>query len=277
MEPATAEHALRHNQLAEKTIELARAHELLQQAYRQIDQCLDLARRVQVGLLPQSLPEVPRTRIAVRHAPREQIGGDFYDVFRLDERHVGFYVADAMGHGVPACLLTTLIKNSLRTKDVVGQQYRLLPPGEVLQRLNHALVELALAETPFLTMGYALFNHADGTLCFARAGYPFPLLVPRRGEPRLLKVEGSLLGVFDTEFPTAAHTLRSGDKVLFFSDGMDAARFEKDAEGVESLLACASRHRALPIGEFVERLAQDLFQQDGRADDVTLLGLEMTG
>jgi serine phosphatase RsbU (regulator of sigma subunit) len=122
---------------------------------------------------------------------------------------------------------------------------------------------------------YALFNHEDGTLRFARAGHPFPVVVPRRGEPFSLKVEGSLLGVFNTEFTTATHMLRPGDKVLVFSDGIDAARYEKETEGVESLLACASMHRTLPIGEFAERLARDLFQQDGRTDDVTLLGLEM--
>jgi sigma-B regulation protein RsbU (phosphoserine phosphatase) len=180
-----------------------------------------------------------------------------------------------MGHGVPACLLTALIKNAIRAKEVVGQHYRLIPPGDVLHQLNHSLVELALAENPFITMAYALFNHRDGTLWFARAGHPCPLFVPRGTKPCFWQVEGSLLGVFDTAFPTATHSLRPGDKVLFFSNGMDAARYEKETEGVESLLACASLHRTLPIGEFVERLAHDLFQQDGRTDDVTLLGLEM--
>jgi len=249
----------------------------LQHAYQQIDRELDLARRIQLSFLPQALPEVPRAHFAVHYSLCGQVGGDFYDAFRLDEKHVGFYVADAMGHGVPASLLTIFVKKGVRTKEVFGQQYRLVPPGEVLQRLNHDLVEQALAENPFITMAYALFNHQEGTLTFARAGHPYPLYVPRRGEPQLCEVEGSLLGVFDTEFPSATQAMRPGDKVLLYSDGMDAARFDKASPGVQSLLACASRHRALPIGEFIERLARDLFSQEGRADDLTMLGLEVSG
>jgi len=275
MDPATIERTAYHGRQVEATSEVTRATELLQQAYRQINQHLDFARRVNAGIPPRRLPEIPHIRFAVHHSPREQIGGDFYDVFRLDERNVGFYLSDALGHGVPACLLTNFVRNAIATKDIDGQHYRLIPPGEVLGRLNRALLQLGLAESPFLTMAYAQFNHVDRSLSFVRAGFPFPLLVPRRSEPRLLTVEGSLLGVFDTEFPTAAQSLRMGDKVVFYSDGVNAAKFEQEAEGVASLLACASHHQALPIKELLERLAQDLFQQVGRADDVTFLGLEL--
>jgi phosphoserine phosphatase RsbU/P len=276
MEPTTGESVLARGRLADKSAELSRANELLQQAYRQIDQYLDLARRVQAGNLPQTLPEAPRTRFAVHHAPRGQVGGDFYDVFRLDEHHVGFYLGDAMGHGLSAYLLTALVRHGLRTKEITDRRYRLVPPGEVLNRLNQLLVEQAFSENLFITLTYGLFNHRDGSLCFARAGQPFPLLIPRRGEACYWQVEGSLIGVFDTAFPSATHALRSGDKILFYSDGMNTARFEKEAEGMESLSACAAQHRTLPISDFVERLAHDLFKQDGQADDVTLLGLEMT-
>jgi sigma-B regulation protein RsbU (phosphoserine phosphatase) len=264
-----------HDRLADKTAEVHRVNKRLQQAYQQIDQELALVRRIQLSSLPQALPETPRVCFAVHYAPRAQVGGDFYDAFRLDEHHVGFYVADAMGHGVPAGLLTVFVKENVRSKEVFGRQYRLVPPDEGLQRLNRALVEQELSENPFLTMVYALLNHQDGTLQFARAGHPFPLLVPRRGDLRFLRVEGSLLGVFDTQFPSAVHPLRAGDKVVLFSDGMNAAQFGDQSRGNESLLACATQHRDLPIGEFIERLARDLFSKNGRTDDLTLLGVEM--
>jgi sigma-B regulation protein RsbU (phosphoserine phosphatase) len=266
-----------HDRLTEKSAEAHRINKRLQQIYQQIDLELDLAQRIQRGSLPRDLPDVPGVRFAVHNVPRGPIGGDFYDVFRLDERHVGFYVADAMSHGVPAGLLSILVRNGVHAKEVQGRQYRLLAPGEVLQRLNRELVEQQLSENPFITIAYALLNYEEGTLQFARAGHPYPLLVPRRGDPRFLQVEGSLLGVFDTQFPTAVHPLRSGDKLLLFSDGMDAAQFDDQLAGNRSLLACAARHRELPIQEFIERLGRDLFSQGGRTDDLTLLGVEMCG
>ncbi len=264
-----------HDRLAEKTAEVHRVNRRLQQAYQQIDQELELARRLQVSFLPQRMPEVLPARFAVHYLLCGQVGGDFYDVFRLDENHVGFYVADAMGHGVPASLLTIFVKKGVKTKEVFGQQYRLIPPNEVLQRLNRDLIDQALSDQPFITMVYALFNHRDGTLRFSRAGHPYPLHIPREGEPRLWQTEGLLLGVFEAEFSDDTHRLAPGDKVLLYSDGVDSAVFEDHKPGIDSLLACATRHRALTIQDFVQALATTLFAAGRPPDDLTLLGLEM--
>ena len=169
-----------HDRLNEKTTEVNRINKRLQQAYKQIDQELELAQRIQTSFLPQTLPEPPGSRFAVHYQLCGRVGGDFYDVFRLDENHVGFYVADAMGHGVPASLLTIFVKKGVRPKEVFGKEYRLVPPGEVLGRLNKELIDQQLSDTPFITMAYGLFNHREGVLQFARAGHPYPLLVRAR-------------------------------------------------------------------------------------------------
>jgi sigma-B regulation protein RsbU (phosphoserine phosphatase) len=266
----------RHERLAEKTAEVHRVNQRLQSTYEQIELEMELAHRIQRSFLPQSLPEPPRTRFAVHYRPAGRVGGDFYDVFRLDERHVGFYVADAMGHGVPAGLLTIFIKKGIRTKDIRGREYRLLPPGEVLGRLNRDLLNQALSENPFITMAYVLLDHQDGTLHFARAGHPYPLYVPHDGEPELWQVEGSLLGIFDTTFPMQTHRVRAGDKILLYTDGMDNAVFEGQPPGARSVVACAARHRELPVDRFVDRMAHELFRRSAPADDLTLLGVEIT-
>ena len=264
-----------HDRLAEKTAEVHRVNRRLQQAYQQIDQELELARRLQVSFLPQRMPEVLPARFAVHYLLCGQVGGDFYDVFRLDENHVGFYVADAMGHGVPASLLTIFVKKGVKAKEVFGKEYRLIPPNEVLQKLNRDLIDQALSDQPFITMVYALFNHRDGTLRFSRAGHPYPLHIPREGEPRLWQSEGLLLGVFEAEFSDDTHHLATGDKVLLYSDGVDSASFEDHKPGKDSLLACATRHRDLSIQDFVQALASNLFGGAPPPDDLTLLGLEM--
>src|SRR5437763_1595027 len=154
-----------------------------------------------------------------------------------------------MGHGVPASLLTIFVKKGVKPKEVSGQQYRLVPPDEVLARLNRDLIDQDLSDRPFITMVYALFNHDDGTLRFARAGHPYPLFIPREGPLELWRQEGLLLGVVEGRFPCQEKRLRPGDKVLLYSDGVAGASFEGSPTGAESLLACAERHRALPVQE----------------------------
>lgn len=264
-----------HDRLAGKTAEMHRINKRLQQLHQQIDHELQLAQRIQSSFLPQTLPAVPRTRFAVHYLLRDRVGGDFYDVFRLDEQHVGLYVADAMGHGVPASLLTIFVKKGVKAKEVFGREYRLVPPEEVLQRLNRDLIEQQLSEHPFITMVYALYNHQDGTLRFARAGHPYPLHVPDQGEPIFWRQDGLLLGVVDAVFPARSYTLKPGDKLLLYSDGIDTGCFQDHPPGAASLLACAAEHRRLPIQEFIDRLARDLFGATEQPDDLTLLGLEV--
>lgn len=264
-----------HDRLAEKTIEVNQINKRLQQAYQQIDQELELARHIQQSFLPQKLPELAQAEFAVRYMPCGRVGGDFYDVFRLDESHIGFYVADAMGHGVPASLLTIYLKNGVKAKEINGKHYRLIPPNEVLNRLNHDLIEQSLSENPFITMVYGLFDCREKELQFARAGHPYPLHIPAEGELEFCKTEGSVLGVFDTEFPLQSLRLHVGDKVLFYTDGSDQACVEGSREGAASLAACAGHHRHLPLQEFMERLSWDLFRQTEQKDDFTLLALEV--
>jgi sigma-B regulation protein RsbU (phosphoserine phosphatase) len=263
-----------HDRLTEKTAEFNRINKRLQQAYQQIDHELELAQRIQSSFLPQTLPQVPGVRFAVHYLLCGRVGGDFYDIFRLDESHVGFYVADAMGHGVPASLLTIFVKKGVRAKEVFGSQYRLVPPDEVLYRLNRDLIEQELSERPFITMVYGLFNHRDGTLQFARAGHPYPVYVPQEGEPSEWHQEGLLLGVADAKFPTVTHRLAKGDKLLVYTDGVDTARYGDHPPGRPSLMACAAACRDLPVQEFVTRLARELFGADSQPDDLTLFALE---
>jgi sigma-B regulation protein RsbU (phosphoserine phosphatase) len=264
-----------HDRLTEKTAEAQLVNKRLQQAYQQINDELDLARRIQRSFLPQTLPDMPPVRFAVCYRPCGRVGGDFYDVFRLDEHHLGFYVADAMGHGVPASLLTIFVKKGVRAKEIFGQQYRLLPPDEVLQRLNRDLIDQALSDQPFISMVYGLFDCRACTLRYARAGHPYPLYLPREGEPQLWEGEGTLLGLFDTKYKTQSRQLRPGDKVLLYTDGVEPAASAAAVTGVERLVRAAEQHRALPVGEFIDEVARDLLGANGAGDDFTLLGLEV--
>lgn len=246
----------------------------LQQAHQRVDAELELARRIQQSFLPPSMPEVPKARLAVQYRPCGRVGGDFYDVFRLDENHLGFYIADAMGHGVPASLLTIFLKKGVRPKDISGRDYRLVPPSEVLARLNREMIEQKMLENTFITMAYGLLNFREGTLQLARAGHPLPLHLPASGTATPWSTPGPILGVCESEFPTQTQTLRPGDKVLLHTDGIDSVSFQDQPPGTPSLLACAGRHRDLPVRNFVDAVVADLLRPAELADDFTLLALE---
>ena len=95
-----------------------------------IDEEMRLAARLQQDFLPKTLPQVGPVRFHTLFRPAGYVSGDLYDVMRLDETHVAFYMADAVGHGMPAALLTMFIKNALVTKEINPNGYRLLPPSE---------------------------------------------------------------------------------------------------------------------------------------------------
>jgi sigma-B regulation protein RsbU (phosphoserine phosphatase) len=265
-----------HNRLVDKTDEVHQINRRLEAAHKKVDQELELARRIQQSFLPQAMPDVPGAKLSVLYLPSGRVGGDFYDAFRLDEHHLGFYVADAMGHGVPASLLTIFLKRGVRPKEIIGKDYRIIPPHEVLQRLNRELVDQSLADNPFITMIYGVFNHQDRTLRYSRAGHPFPLYVPPDREPELWKGEGTLLGIVDTQYELQTQTVRPGDKILFYTDGLDSCTFENHSAGKESLLACAARHRTKRAADFIERISNELIPQPDQPDDLTLLALEVT-
>jgi sigma-B regulation protein RsbU (phosphoserine phosphatase) len=256
-----------------RAVDAQQVSQQLQQAYQQIDMDLRMARRLQASFLPQTLPSVGPVRFGVCYRPCGQVGGDFYDVFRLDEHHVGFYVADAMGHGVPASLLTIFLKKAVQTKEVSGSSYRLLPPNEVLSRLNRELIAQGLAELPFITMVYGLLDCRDGRLTFARAAHPYPVYLPRTGEPQQWESPGTLLGIFEAEYPVQERVLHPGDKLLIYTDGLpqdDAA-----ANRPNTLMREAVNQRELPIQALVDQLTTDLLAVQPQPDDFTLLGVEM--
>lgn len=210
-------------------VDFLRAHQggLCDQVQK-MDEELRLAAQLQREFLPAKLPSINDVEFRVLFRPASYVSGDIYDVLRLDENHIGFFLADAVGHGVPAALMTMYIKRSLHTKEVDATSpkgYRIVPPDEALARLNKDMLDQQSgSKIRFATACYGVINCKTLKMTFARAGHPFPLLLKADGSTQWFEPEGAMLGVFPDEvFEVSTHQLEQGDRLLIYSDGFEMA------------------------------------------------------
>ncbi|NLX60673.1 MAG: SpoIIE family protein phosphatase [Phycisphaerae bacterium] len=240
---------------------------------------LQLARRLQMDFLPRTMPEIGRTRFAARLYPAGWVAGDFYDVFRLDEHHVGFYIADAIGHGVPAALLTIFVKRSLQTKRIAGNSYELIPPHEALALLNADLVSADLHQSPFISMFYCIVHTQTGRLRYARAGHPRPLLLENHKPPQELPGDGPLLGVVrEARFQDAEADITPAQRLLLYTDGVERCMVN-GREGTDAFFALAAEENGRPLTVYLQALLDVVLaprSQQPIYDDVTLVAMDLT-
>lgn len=210
-------------------INFLRAHQggLCDQVQK-MDEELRLAAQLQREFLPATLPKLNDVDFRVLFRPASYVSGDIYDVLRLDEHHIGFFLADAVGHGVPAALMTMYIKRSLHTKEVDPKSpkgYRIVQPDEALARLNQDMLDQQSgSKIRFATACYGVINCKTLEVTIARAGHPFPLLLKADGSTHWFEPEGAMLGVFPDEvFEVAKYQLEQGDRLLIYSDGFEMA------------------------------------------------------
>jgi len=193
-------------------------------AVEHLDEEMRLAARLQRDFLPRRMPDVGPVRFGVLYRPASWLSGDIYDIARLDEKHVGFYVADAVGHGMPAALLTMFIKHALQTKRIVGNTYQIVPPEISLAELNQDICQQNLSSCQFCTAVYGVLDIEKLTLTYSRAGHPPPILMHADGRIESLIAPGSLLGIFpDEQYESRVVSLRPGDRLVIYTDGAEEA------------------------------------------------------
>ncbi len=257
---------------------LRRRDETLKFYMTRLDEELRLAARLQQDFLPKLLPQVGPVYFHVLFRPAGYVSGDLYDMLRLDETHVAFFLVDAVGHGMPAALLTMFIKRALVCKEIGPAGYRLLPPAETLQRVNDALVEQQLSAATFATAVYGVLNTETLVLTLATAGHPAPLLL--RGETMTdLVVEGPLLGIFEREiYGQSTVQLQQGDRLLIYSDGVEVAFSEDVANQNGHWREELYRRRTMPAEGMVVDFSDHLDREAGSLqprDDLTLIVMEI--
>jgi len=254
----------------------------LQVEKQRLDLDLTLAADVQLMLLPQEMPQIPRLELDARYLAAQKVGGDFYDVIPLTGDRVGLAVADVSGKGISASLLMAICRTQLRA---LAPQFD--SPARVLAEINRALAP-DMRGGMFITMTYAVVDLARQEVTFARAGHELPLFIRRTStgvSGEYVGSEGMPLGLIDDATFTAVIAERTvpfceGDALVLYTDGLTET---PNAEGKEfggARLADAARAHA-------ERAARELSGEILRAvqgfgagalrDDFTLLVVKRTG
>lgn len=249
--------------------------------FHEMDQELQLAGRLQRDFLPDLRKPIGNIQFATLYRPASWVSGDMFDVFRIDETHTGIYLADAVGHGMAASLLTMFIKRAITPKRVDGDSYTIVSPSDIMRSLNDALADQELPNCQFVTAWYGLINHETLTMEYARGGHPYPMLATADGIVSELKSPGGLLGISPgMEFTSRTTQLQPGDKVLIYTDGVELAFQGNNGHRLDSqsyrrvFESLASR----PIEEIIrgleDRLDDDA-ESDKPRDDVTVVGMEI--
>ena len=237
---------------------------------------LDIAARVQLSLLPPPLPENPAFQLRGMMKPAKEVGGDFYDFFRIDDRHIGIAVADVSGKGVPAALFMVMARTVLRATVKIVES-----PGQVLERVNDFLVRHN-SEDLFVTFFYGVLHLRTGSFTYANGGHNPPLLVHEQEAKPLEMTGGVALGMFDgLTYDNASLDLSAGDRIIFISDGVTEAFNEAGEEfGDDRFLEAAA---ALPVQDAeadvkdIVREVEDFAGDAPQFDDITCVSLSFNG
>jgi serine phosphatase RsbU (regulator of sigma subunit) len=267
---------------------LERTHEL-QAKNAVMEEELEMARELQMALLPRHFPTLPQgttsansaVRFCSMYLPTGSVGGDFFNVARVSDTAVGVFICDVMGHGVRAALVTAMMRGLEEQLSAAAED-----PGQLLTAINRALWGI-LRQTGtnlFATACYLVADLASSRITFANAGHPSPLLVRSSScsvEPIMRPGGGGpALGIFeDARYSTHERDLAASDLILFFTDGLFEVENLSDEAFNESRLRESIRARAgLPPAQLVQEVFHEVERfAEGRAfaDDVCFLGMEI--
>lgn len=235
---------------------------------------LEMAREIQLSILPRQLPEIDGLDIAARYCPMSTVAGDFYDFIVVDGRHVGMLIADVSGHGPAAALIASMLRIALS-----AQCHNASKPAKVLEGLNTALC--GKLGHNFVTAAYVFLDLEKEILSYAGAGHP-PLLMWRKAEERTCVVEenGLFLGQFPEEIYAAVDMpLEAGDRSVLYTDGIPECKNTMEEQfGTERLMRFMEENDE-SANEFVDALLGRLSgwsaqpPGQGQRDDMTLVAL----
>ncbi len=258
----TIDKTLRHSRLLREALS---SQNQLQALRRE----LDIAHSMQISILPTSFPCTPQFEVHGQVLPAREVGGDFYDIYRLEDGRVGVVIADVSGKGIPAALFMMVCRTLLK-----GIAIGMGSPGEALTEAN-ALLHAENESSMFVTVFYGVFNPRTGAFTYANAGHEPPILRRADGTTETLPFTGGVaLGIVGgMRFEERTSTLAPGEFVFLFTDGVTEALNESEEE-----FGTARAHDAIAAvepgaaREALEALVRTVVQFSGEAEQFDDLG-----
>ena len=265
----------------EKAIEQINYVHEMQKEHSQLESLkndLSVASEIQQSILPRVFPPFPeecdKLDIAASMNAAKDVGGDFYDIFRLDEDHIGIVMADVCGKGVPAAIFMAVSRTIIRATAMNG-----LSPAECITRSN-SLLAADSVDCMFVTVFYAIYNLKTGEVFYCNGGHNPPHILKKNGEViELPKSRDLMVGAFDgVKYHEETIQLEKGDAMVMFTDGvteaMNESREEFGTARLVETLEEVAMHNCQQIIETVKADIATFVDGAEQSDDITLLAFK---
>ena len=238
---------------------------------------LDVARDIQTSMLPcifPAFPDNPEFDIHASMLAAKEVGGDFYDFFMVDEKHIALVVADVSGKGVPAALFMVIGKTLIKDHTTPGKDL-----GEVFTEVNNLLCE-ANSEGLFITAFEAVIDLETGDVRYVNAGHEMPIIARKGGAYEAIKVKRGfvLAGFEDFQYVEQTAKIEPGDRIFLYSDGVpEATNANNELFNMDRTVETLNKYRDLKPSELLPKVKEDIDIFVGEApqfDDITMLCFE---
>src|ERR1051325_7367422 len=248
-------------------IEKVMLHEQLIEKQRLQGQ-LEVARQVQLELLPAKDPELTGYDISAYNFPTEEVSGDYYDWVRIYDDEIGVVIADVSGKGVPAAILMAFLRAGLRAATHIGYATNVS-----LAKVNYLLWE-SIERNQFVTAFHGILDASNRTLSYSNAGHNPPLLLKASGEVSFIEYGEQPLGLFpETRYPQTSLVLEPGDIMVLYTDGVtEASNLDGVEFGRDRLVEAVKENKERPARELIASLEMAVLEwtaNRGATDDVT--------
>ena len=275
--------------LADKNRDLEVANNNLRTAFERIESDIRAAAWVQENLLPSPQLNALGVKCNWRYRPASYVAGDIFNFFAVDERHVGFYLLDVSGHGVPAAMLSVALSiilspdaghgSPLKRYNPRGQTFDVVKPVEVMTELNKRFQSMP---DKYFTMSYGLLDSETSLLRLAQAGNPNPLMIHSCGQVKALTSGGMPVGLWPSmDLDYIEVPFERGDRLMLYSDGITECTNARNEEFGDDRLVRYLRDSAdQPLDTVLDGLEGELESWHGSTrftDDVSLLAVELAG
>jgi sigma-B regulation protein RsbU (phosphoserine phosphatase) len=231
-----------------------------------LHQELEVAKRIQLSILPTAFPASEHFTVAARYAPMTAVAGDFYEFLSTVGPRAGLFVADVSGHGVPAALIASMVKIAINS-----QRQHAPSPERLLAGVNEALC--GSTQGQFVTAAYVYLDAERGELCYAAAGHP-PMLLLRQGQVCSIEENGLMMGVFSSAaYNSTKRALAQGDRLLLYTDGViEAANGSEEEFGHERLGKLLASSAGMTVEELADRILSTVHDwAPAQMDDLTIV------